>query len=98
MEVQGESAVALVPYQRGGLRWRIHEILPTLHDEQVQRYLEGSDQARRRFQLADRLARIYTQYIVYRPDWLDAWAVGKRLPELAGGDSRGHDLLASLWK
>lgn len=98
MEVQGESAVALAPYQRGGLRWRIHEILPTLDDAQVHRYLEGSDQARRRFQLADRLARIYTQYIVYRPDWLDAWAVGKRLPELAGGDSRGHDLLASLWK
>ncbi|MGY1424643.1 exodeoxyribonuclease V subunit gamma [Lysobacter sp. A289] len=97
MELQGESAVALAPYQRGGLRWRIHEILPTLDDEQVRAYLKGSDQARRRFQLADRLARIYTQYIVYRPDWLDAWAAGKRVPLQEGTGSREHDLLASLW-
>ncbi|MGV8940119.1 MAG: exodeoxyribonuclease V subunit gamma [Lysobacter sp.] len=97
MEIQGESAVALAPYQRGGLRWRIHEVLPTLDDDQVRRYLEGSDQARRRFQLADKLARIYTQYIVYRPDWLDVWAAGERLPAFADVESREHDLLASLW-
>ena len=43
----------------------------------IDAYLRGHDVARRRFQLADRLARIYTQYLVYRPDWLQAWAAGR---------------------
>ena len=28
----------------------------------------------RRFQLADRIAGIYTRYLVYRPDWLRDFA------------------------
>ncbi|MBS0463090.1 MAG: exodeoxyribonuclease V subunit gamma [Proteobacteria bacterium] len=57
----------------------------------------------RRFQLAERLARIYAQYLAYRPDWLDAWEHGKfafaaanieggALPHVESG------LLAPLWR
>ncbi len=76
-EVLGERAVALRAYQRDSLRWRIHDLLDGLDDPQIRAYLRGNDVARRRFQLADRLARIYTQYLVYRPDWLQAWAAGR---------------------
>lgn len=87
----GASAVALTPYRRDRLRWRIHELLPTLDDAQVRGYLTGSDAARRRFQLADRLARLYTQYLVYRPDWLSAWERGRdSVPELT--------FMAPLWR
>ena len=47
-DVLGESAVALAPYRREVLRWRIHALLPQLPLPDVQAYLAGSDAARRR--------------------------------------------------
>ncbi len=91
VRVLGESAVALQPYRREALRWRIHECLDDIDDAQIQAYLRGADVARRRFQLADRIARIYTRYLVYRPDWLKAWAAGRdAVPE--------QTFLAPLWR
>ena len=72
-QVLKTEAIAIAPYRRAALRWRIHALLPTLEAPDVARYLEGDDGARRRFQLADRLAGLYGQYLVYRRDWLAAW-------------------------
>lgn len=73
----GTGAIALLPYRSAHLRWRIFEALPTIEDVDLANYLHGADSARRRFQLADRLARLYSQYMVYRPDWLKAWQLGR---------------------
>lgn len=90
-DVLGEPAVALRPYRHDALRWPIHECLDTIEDAQVVAYLQGDDVARRRFQLADRLARIYTRYLVYRPDWLRAWTDGRdNVPQ--------PTFLAPLWR
>lgn len=89
--VLGESAVALAPYRRERLRWRIHAMLDGIDDPLLRRYLGGGDRARRRYQLADRLARLYAQYMVYRPDWLAAWERGRdEVPE--------PTFLAPLWR
>ena len=90
--VLGEEAVALRPYRREALRWRIHEIIGGIDDERVNAYLGGdqANRARRRFQLADRLARIYTQYLVYRPDWLKDWAAGRDGKRWQAGGRRKH--------
>lgn len=114
----GQQAVSLPRYQREHLRWTIHEVLvgdlPAIGvtDARILAYLQpadtggpigASDLARRRFQLADRLARIYSQYLVYRPDWLAAWEEG-RLDAVtgAGGEallaSTEQRLLAPLWR
>ncbi|WP_160291523.1 exodeoxyribonuclease V subunit gamma [Lysobacter sp. A03] len=114
----GQQAVSLPRYQREHLRWNIHELLGGgleaigVTDARIASYLQpgeadrrhaGADLARRRFQLADRLARIYSQYVVYRPDWLDAWEDG-RLDAVTGhgGDPRiastEQRLLAPLWR
>ncbi len=90
-EMLGESAVALTPYRRHRLRWRIHALLPDIDDARVRGYLAAGDPARRRYQLADRLARIYTQYLVYRPDWLRAWERGQ-------DDVPEPSFLAPLWR
>lgn len=90
-QVLGEDAIALRPYRRETLRWRIHEALGGTVDPQVAAYLRGDEVPRRRFQLADRLARIYSQYLVYRTDWLQAWARGETGPADSG-------LLAPLWR
>ncbi len=76
-KVLGTEAIAIAPYRRTALRWRIFELLPTLTDPQVSRYLQGDEAPRRRFQLADRLAGLYGQYLVYRRDWLLAWEAGE---------------------
>ncbi len=93
-DVLGESAVALAPYRREILRWRIHALLPHVPLPDVQAYLAGSDAARRRFQLADHLAGLFGRYSVYRPDWLAAWARGNdRIPAEARASP-----LPWLWK
>lgn len=111
----GQHAVALPRYRRQHLRWTIYQALGQpvagLSDARITTYLrtEGkagrSDraaQARRRFQLADRLAGIYSQYLVYRSDWLDAWEQGVDTRATGGGDaemaSTERELLAPLWR
>ncbi|MDI1252298.1 exodeoxyribonuclease V subunit gamma [Thermomonas sp.] len=93
-DVLGESAVALAPYRREILRWRIHALLPQVPLVDVQAYLDGGDAARRRFQLADHLAGLFGRYSIYRPDWLAAWAHGNdRIPAEARASP-----LPWLWK
>lgn len=79
------------PWRRETLRWHLHALLERPADPALRAALEGPDAALRRFQLADRLARIYTQYMAYRPDWLAAWARGVPLFDQAG-------FHPSLWK
>lgn len=108
----GRNAVALPAYQREQLRWRVDEALrdpsrvPVLTDTRIERLLavdDAGEAALRRFQLADRLARLYAQYLVYRPDWLRAWEHGRfdvataRLGEAGWRDSE-RKLLAPLWR
>lgn len=86
----GTSAVALAPYRRESLRWCVLAALAEIDDATLQRYLAGAD-AHRRFQLADRLAAIYSRYLIYRPDWLAAWEQGR------DGVPTRH-FLAPLWR
>lgn len=63
------------------LAWRVLEALPRLPE------LEGSALAANwkaadaagRYELAWRVADVFDQYLIYRPDWLRFWESGKRL-------------------
>ena len=90
-EVLGESAVALQDWRHERLRWRIHGALDATADPQLATRLAGPGGGLLRFQLAERLARLYTQYMVYRPDWLHAWKHG-RAPVPDAGDQ------PALWR
>jgi len=110
-DILGEHAVSLPRYRRVHLRWALHDMLAPGHavdgvsDPRIAAYLAtdaDGDPARRRFQLADRLALIYSQYLVYRPDWLKAWeggqyryASGARGTDLSSLEAR---LLGPLWR
>ncbi len=47
----------------------------------------------RRYELASRLADVFDQYLIYRPDWLQAWQTG--LQPLAAADATWQ---ARLWR
>ena len=64
-------------YEPAYLRWRIFERLGRWEgDDEIARYLADGD-ARKRFELADRLAAAYDRCLVYRPDRIRAWQAGE---------------------
>ncbi|MEW5300460.1 MAG: hypothetical protein WDW36_003390 [Sanguina aurantia] len=69
----GDEALIGGAYRNEVLRWRLLMALPTLTAPEITTYLAGDDSARRRFQLAEHLAGLYTQYLIYRPEWLLEW-------------------------
>ena len=64
-------------FDRETLLWRVHGTLPGLIEqpgfEPLNNYLAVGDIPLRRYQLARRIADLYDQYLVYRPDFIDAW-------------------------
>jgi len=64
------------PYAPDALIWRIFAALEgdwLGKHARLAHYLEGAD-ARQRFELAGRLARLFDHYLCYRPVWLEGWA------------------------
>ncbi len=59
------------------LTWRLMSILKvenSLRFEAIDRYLRGpGDVDLRRYQLANKIAGLFDQYLMYRPGWLLAW-------------------------
>jgi exodeoxyribonuclease V gamma subunit len=80
------------------LTWRLMSLVPRLLDRPsfgaVARYLKGDSSQLKRYQLCSRLADLFDQYTLYRPDLVLSWQEG------GGGDwqadlwreiSRGHE-------
>ncbi|VVD79212.1 exodeoxyribonuclease V subunit gamma [Pandoraea terrigena] len=65
-------------------------------------YLAGADDVMR-FELADRLAHLYDQYLTYRPNWLERWQSGETITPGAAtgwGDMQRADEAwqSALWQ
>ena len=68
--------------------------------EPVLGYLAGDPSGLRRFQLADRVARLFDDYLVYRPGWLLAWEDGLEAAPTGPALPTGPDAAwqAALWR
>ncbi|RPI04232.1 MAG: exodeoxyribonuclease V subunit gamma, partial [Zetaproteobacteria bacterium] len=79
------------PYDREVLVWRLMAMLPALDGAgpfaPLRAYLADAEDDLRRHQLASRIADLFDQYLVFRPDWILDW-------ERGGGDT-WH---APLWR
>ncbi len=67
-------------FQRQILTWRLDGLLRDVTGEQYQQvitYLSGENRDLKRFQLARRLANIFDQYQIMRPDMLTGWDLGR---------------------
>src|SRR5690606_19525528 len=87
----GVEAVVDEGWRPSRLRWHLHALLDTVPDPQLAAYLADDDGGRRRFQFAGRLAEVFTQYLVYRGDWLDDW-------ERGGATHAGDSFQPGLWR
>ncbi len=75
-ELLGSRLPAQSPYNSDRLTWTLLELLPELIDKPgfgpVKHYFAGTD-ARSQYDLAARIADIFDQYLVFRPDWIAGW-------------------------
>jgi exodeoxyribonuclease V gamma subunit len=63
------------------MTWRIMKALPLLIEEpafkKIRNYLEGGRTDIKRFQLSQRIADLFDQYLVFRPEMVFQWEKGK---------------------
>ena len=75
VEIQSES-----PFAPEVLTWRVYRALGdpefvSVHAP-LNRYLSENN-ATRQYDLANRIARLFENYVTYRPHWLQAWSAGQ---------------------
>lgn len=70
-------------FNRQSLLWHIFQLLGSTADrpefEEIKSYLQDDSDGRKAFQLAGRVADLFDQYLVYRPDILTSWEAGEGL-------------------
>ena len=92
------------PLDKLPMTWRLMALLPGCLVDPVFKPVAGflrGDEPDRLLQLASRLADLFDQYQIYRPDWLQDWASGRNvLRRAAGSDELTQDQLwqAELWR
>ncbi|GGY27771.1 exodeoxyribonuclease V subunit gamma [Paludibacterium paludis] len=70
----------LSPFSPDVLTWRLMALLPTLDDPVFAPLVRYAGLGRTAcFELAGKIADVFDQYLVFRPDWIRAWERGKRL-------------------
>ncbi|KFC06163.1 exodeoxyribonuclease V gamma chain [Trabulsiella guamensis ATCC 49490] len=85
-------------FNKSGMSWKLMALLPDMVEQEafapLRHYLSDDADKRKLFQLASRVADLYDQYLVYRPEWLTQWEADKRVDGL--GDAQQWQ--APLWK
>lgn len=80
-------------FDREVLAWRLMAVLPELLEqpgfEPLQQYLRGERPELRRWQLCRRIADVFDQYLVYRPEMILGWE---------RGPAEDDDWQAHLWR
>lgn len=68
-------------FERHSMTWRLMRLIPSLLEQEnltpLKRYLMQPDQLKR-VQLAGKIADLFDQYLVYRPQWLVHWENGEQ--------------------
>lgn len=78
--------------EKSSLNWIFYQLLHAYGNKQtelqpVQHFIEAggnAEQDLRRWQMAERIADIFDQYLIYRPDWISEWSNNRQPEECAG--------------
>ncbi|MDX2423002.1 MAG: exodeoxyribonuclease V subunit gamma [Amphritea sp.] len=85
-------------FNKEALTWALMELLPQQLDQPefapLQRYLEQDEGQYKLYQLCGKVADIFDQYLVYRPEWIASWESGDDLSDI----SRSQPWQPILWR
>ncbi|PLK58062.1 exodeoxyribonuclease V subunit gamma [Candidatus Palibaumannia cicadellinicola] len=85
-------------FSKSAMTWRLMAIIPRFYHQPdfdvVSQYLSDDVDKRKQFSFAARVADLFEEYLIFRPDWLEKWQHGKQLNHL-GQDQRWQ---ATLWQ
>ncbi|RRS08130.1 exodeoxyribonuclease V subunit gamma [Pseudoalteromonas sp. J010] len=74
-DVPSESA-----FNKGNMAWKLFTILPTCIDNPnyvaLKRYLGEDPSGIKLFALCEKIADVFDQYLMYRPEWIELWEQG----------------------
>ncbi|CNC33467.1 exonuclease V subunit gamma [Yersinia pseudotuberculosis] len=84
-------------FSKDAMTWKLMWLLPDLLENplfsSMKRYLSDDGDRRKIHQLAARVADLFDQYLVYRPEWLESWERG----QLIEGLDDAQQWQALLW-
>ncbi|PVZ85329.1 exodeoxyribonuclease V subunit gamma [Serratia sp. S1B] len=85
-------------FSKDAMTWKLMWLLPEMLTQPafapLQHYLTDDSDKRKIHQLAGRVADLFDQYLVYRPQWLESWQRGQMVAELADA----QQWQAPLWQ
>ncbi|PJE79376.1 RecBCD enzyme subunit RecC [invertebrate metagenome] len=85
-------------FNKEAMSWKIILLLDDLIDQPefsaLAGYLAHDNQHIKRYQLASKIADIFDQYLVYRPEWILSWEKGGDLPDI----TQTHPWQPVLWR
>lgn len=62
-------------YTKDILAWRIFKHLDSIDNDKLKEYYKNSDL--KKYQLSAKIAEVFSKYLAYRTDWLEAWEQNK---------------------
>ena len=73
-------------FNKESMTWKLMDLLDTFKDDPdfqpLNHYLTSDDDDLRKFQLAGKVADIFDQYLVYRPNWVLEWEQNNDTPDI----------------
>jgi len=85
-------------FNKSAMSWKLMTLLPEMLERDdflpLRHYLTDDEDKRKLFQLSSRIADLFDQYLVYRPDWLNLW----EQQQMAEGPGEAQLWQAPLWR
>lgn len=72
-------------FNKESMVWKLVQLLPQLKDREefapIKQYLERDNSKLNLYQLSEKISDIFDSYLVYRPEWIEAWEHGEDIAE-----------------
>ena len=87
-------------FNKDKMSWKLYSILPEYIDDDnftaLKHYLEQDNNGLMQYQLCEKIADVFDQYLMYRPDWIETWEAGQN--DVRGTDVSLHPWQPILWR
>ncbi|WP_269077270.1 exodeoxyribonuclease V subunit gamma [Candidatus Blochmanniella vafra] len=95
-----KSKVVINSFCDDSMYWKFMEVLMTSDLNKkcsiIQKYLDFDINQRKLSQFSEQLANLFSEYLIYRPDWLNMWQSNKFIDNL---DGKEHQIWqAEIWR